>query len=115
MIEDRQGRRHLATPAAQAMTPSAQAATPAAHEVTDEELDAYIRARLVLLGVDLSVLPEQDDGAPADQARIMASARRFLRTTPGAIAAFPLDALGPAPAIYPAELSAWTGNGRTDP
>ena len=76
-------------------------------EFTDEELDAYIRTRLALLGVDLSVLPDDDEDAPADQRRIMASARRFLRSTPGAIADFEFDPLGPPPAIYPAELSAW--------
>ncbi len=77
-------------------------------ELSDKELDAYIHARLKLLGVDLSVLPEDDEEAPADQRRIMASARRFLRSTPGAIADFELDPLGPAPAIYPSEMSAWT-------
>ncbi|WP_428275979.1 hypothetical protein [Candidatus Palauibacter sp.] len=74
-------------------------------EVTDEQLDAHIRTRLALLGVDLSVLPADDEEAPADQRRIMASARRFLRSTPGAIADFELDPMGPAPAIYPAEVS----------
>ncbi len=76
-------------------------------ELSDEDLDAYIEARLKLLGVDLSVLPEDDEDAPADQRRILASARRFLRSTPGAIADFELDPLGPAPAIYPSEMSAW--------
>lgn len=76
-------------------------------ELTDEQLDAYIRTRLTLLGVDLSVLPDDDEDAPADQRRIMASARRFLRSTPGAIADVEFDPMGPAPAIYPAELSAW--------
>lgn len=76
-------------------------------DLTDEQLDAYIGARLTMLGVDLSVLPEDDEDAPADQRRIMASARRFLRSTPGAIADFELGALGPPPVIYPAEMSAW--------
>ena len=75
--------------------------------LTDEELNAYILARLQQLGVDLSVLPEDDNEAPADKRRILASARRFLRTTPQAIAALELDALGPAPMIYPAEASVW--------
>lgn len=81
-------------------------ATPA-QELTDEQLDAYIETRLALLGVDLSVLPEDDEDAPADRLRILRSARRFLRTTPAAIADFELDPLGPAPAIYPSELTAW--------
>ena len=79
----------------------------AVQELTDEQLDAYIRTRLALLGVDLSVLPDDDEDAPADQRRIMASARRFLRSTPGAIADFELDAMGPAPALYPSEMGAW--------
>ena len=82
--------------------PGQEAAGP-----TDEELDAYILARLAMLGVDLSVLPEDDEEAPADRRRILASARRFLRSTPAAIAGFELDALGPPPALYPSELSAW--------
>ena len=82
--------------------------TVSLQELSDEELDAYIRARLALLGVDLGVLPADDEEAPADQRRIMASARRFLRSTPAAVAEFEFDPLGPAPTIYPAGLSAWT-------
>ncbi|WP_419950870.1 hypothetical protein [Candidatus Palauibacter sp.] len=79
----------------------------AIQELTDEQLDAYILTRLALLGVDLSVLPDDDEDAPADQRRILASARRFLRSTPGAIADFELDPMGPAPGLYPSGLSAW--------
>lgn len=75
--------------------------------LTDEQLDAYILARLSMLGVDLSVLPEEDAAAPADQTRILASARRFLRSTPPAIADFELDALGPPPMLYPSESTTW--------
>ena len=70
-------------------------------ELSDGELDTHIRARLRLLGVDLSVLPEDDPEAPADQRRILASARRFLRTTPGAIAAFRMDPQAVPPEMYP--------------
>lgn len=77
-------------------------------EPTDDELDAWILARLGALGVDLSVLPEDDEDAPADRRRILSSARRFLRSTPGAIAALELDPLGPPPALYPSGLTAWT-------
>jgi len=76
-------------------------------DLSDEQLDAYIETRLTLLGVDLSVLPKDDEDAPADQRRIMASARRFLRSTPRAIADYALDPLGPPPTIYPSEVHAW--------
>lgn len=78
-------------------------------EITDEELDTHIRARLALLGVDLSVLPEDDPDAPADQRRILASARRFLRGTPGAIAEFEMDVQDVPPLLYPAEWYGATG------
>ena len=71
-------------------------------DVTDEELDAAILARLELLGVDLSVLPLDDRDAPADQLRILASARRFLRSTPQAIADFAMDPQEVPPVMYPA-------------
>lgn len=74
----------------------------------DDALDAWILARLDSLGVDLSVLPEDDEDAPADRRRILASARRFLRSTPPAIADFPFDPLGPPPAMYPSEMTGWT-------
>ena len=74
-------------------------------EPTDAELDAYVLTRLRLLGVDLSVLPEDDDDAPADQRRILASARRFLRATPGAIADFEMDVQDVPPVAYPAALA----------
>jgi hypothetical protein len=78
-----------------------------ARELTDEELDVYILARLEMIGVDLSVLPEDDEDAPADRRRILRSARQFLRSTPAAIAGFEFDAAGPPPAMYPAEQFAW--------
>lgn len=74
----------------------------AAQEVPDEDLDRMILTRLTLLGVDLSVLPEDDPEAPADQRRILASARRFLRSTPQALADFPMDPQEVAPVMYPA-------------
>ena len=75
-------------------------------EVTDAELDAYILTRLRSLGVDLSVLPEDDPDAPADQRRILMGARRFLRSTPPAIMAFDPDVQVVAPVMYPAALGA---------
>lgn len=73
-------------------------------DVTDADLDTLILARLELLGVDLSVLPDDDAEAPADRQRILASARRFLRSTPGAIADFAMDPQEVPPVMYPAEL-----------
>lgn len=76
-------------------------------EITDAELDAYILARLRSAGVDLSVLPEDDPEAPADQRRILRSARRFLRTTPPAIRAFTPDVQDVPPVLYPAPFTGW--------
>jgi hypothetical protein len=78
---------------------------PPVQEVSDEDLDRMILTRLTLLGVDLSVLPEDDPEAPADQRRILASARRFLRSTPQALADFEMDPQEVAPVMYPAALA----------
>lgn len=79
---------------------------PIPQELTDEELDAYIRVRLRQAGVDLGVLPQDDPDAPADQRRILEGARRFLRTTPPALLAFAPDVQSVAPTLYPAALGA---------
>lgn len=73
---------------------------------TDEELDRYILTRLAMLGVDLSVLPEDDEDAPADRRRILRSARRFLRGTPPDIHGFEMDPQAVAPMMYPADTGA---------
>lgn len=104
-----------------ALEPAPHRHDGAAQEVerlTDEELDAYVLTRLKNVGVDLSVLPEDDEDAPADQSRILASARRFLRGSvrviselsltpeaglPGAIPMEPYP-----PGMYPSALSRWT-------
>jgi hypothetical protein len=78
---------------------------PRIADLTDDELDAYILARLKMAGVDLSVLPESDASAPADRNGIMASARRFLRATPAAILGFEPEVQAVPPALYPAALS----------
>ncbi|MDT8342038.1 MAG: hypothetical protein RQ751_11045 [Longimicrobiales bacterium] len=75
---------------------------PTFQELSDAELDAYVLARLALAGVDISVLPEDDPEAPADRRRILAGARRFLRSTPPAIAGFAMDPQEVPPAVYPA-------------
>lgn len=81
-------------------------------ELTDQELDAFILTRLRSLGVDLSVLPEDDADAPADRKRILQGARRFLRSTPAAIMAFEPDPQAVAPSMYPASLGATLRGGR---
>lgn len=88
-------------------------------ELSDDELNAWILARLQHIGVDVTVLPDEDSEAPADQQRILASARRFLRSTVPAISnldltpnaqghgAMPFDPFPPGQ--YPSALSARTG------
>lgn len=74
-------------------------------ELSDDDLDAYVLTRLAILGVDLSDLPEDDPEAPADRRRILASARRFLRSTPQAIADFAMDPQEVSPVLYPPALA----------
>jgi hypothetical protein len=81
-------------------------------EWTDEELNDYILARLRAAGVDLSVLPEDDEDAPADRKRVLQSARRFLRSTPATIRGFEMDVQDVPPGMYPAALASRTGGGR---
>lgn len=83
-------------------------------ELTDAELDAFILTRLEAIGVDLSVLPEDDPDAPADRRGILESARRFLRSTPPAILGWEPDVQRVAPAMYPAALAAELDGGRDD-
>jgi hypothetical protein len=79
---------------------------------TDEQLDAWILTRLDIAGVDLSVLPEDDPEAPADRRRILASARRFLRSTPPALLDFPIDPQEVPPVLYAAALAGRGALGR---
>jgi len=67
-------------------------------------LDRYIRVRLELVGVDLSVLPQSDPRAPADQVRILRSARSFLRSTVPTISDHILDRLDAVPFLYPTAI-----------
>jgi hypothetical protein len=75
---------------------------------TDAELDALIRARLQLIGVDLGQLPVSDPAAPADQTRVMNSLRNFLRSTPPTISDYSPSVQDHPPVVYPAPFSAWT-------
>jgi hypothetical protein len=72
--------------------------------LTDEELDRFVETRLRIIGVDLSVLPEDDPDAPADRVRVLRSARGFLRQTVPALSAFDLDPQTFPPVSYPAAL-----------
>jgi hypothetical protein len=78
-------------------------------DVSDAELDAHVLTRLKLLGVDLSVLPDDDPEAPVDRRRVLASARRFLRSTPQAIVDLALDPQEAPPLLYPSGWSGRTG------
>ena len=74
---------------------------------TDEELDALIRTRYALLGVDISVLPESDEDAPMDQERLLANGRSILRQDVVA-ADFEIDPQFNLPVPHPAPFTAWT-------
>ena len=73
--------------------------------LTDEELDRYILTRLALIGVDLSVLPEEDESAPVDLTRVLRSARKFLREDIRRISEYSLDPFDGPPTFYPAALA----------
>ena len=77
---------------------------------TDDELNAFIKARLALIGIDLAQLPLSDSTAPADQTRVLSSLRGFLRGTVPVISNYLADVQQNPPAEYPAELTAWTGS-----
>jgi hypothetical protein len=83
---------------------SPQGAPRGPDDLTDEELDQYIRTRLTLIGIDLSVLPEEDPDAPADRVRIHRSLRNFLRNTVPRLSAYELDPQSYPPVLYPSAL-----------
>lgn len=69
-------------------------------DLSDEDLDRYVLTRLAIVGVDLSVLPEEDPDAPADRVRILRSARAFLRATVSRISEFEPDLGSSLPTLY---------------
>ena|SRR5882672_6647011 len=97
------------------------AVDPAA--LTTDQLNTFITSRLVLSGIDLSLLPTAPDpttGAPT-QAQVLSSLRSFVLSNPVAINAWrptpPADTvdafrlsqeLSP-PLEYPSITEAWTG------
>jgi len=78
---------------------------------TDEELDRYILTRYALLGIDVSVLPEEDADAPMDRRRLLTNGRSILRQDAEA-ADFVIDPQFNLPVTHPAPFRAWTGEGR---
>jgi hypothetical protein len=86
-------------------------------QLTTDQLNALITARLVLSGIDLSLLPTTADpvtGAPT-QAQALASLRSFLLGNPPVINAWrpaaDSDALSQEmspPLEYPSITEAWT-------
>jgi len=91
--------------------------------LTTDELNTLIRTRLILSGIDLSLLPTAPDpvtGAPT-QDQALASLRSFVTRTPGAVNAWrPVPATSTAdpdalsqelspPLEYPSITEAWTG------
>jgi hypothetical protein len=91
--------------------------------LTTDQLNALITARLILSGIDLSLLPTTADpvtGAPT-QAQALASLRSFLLSNPPAINSWRPAAPGGGadpnalsqevspPLEYPSITEAWTG------
>jgi hypothetical protein len=76
-------------------------------EPTDAELDVYIRTRYALLGIDISVLPQEDADAPMDQVRLLRNGRQILRQEVVA-ANFKIDPQFSVPMPFPAQFKAWT-------
>ncbi|WP_328884713.1 hypothetical protein [Streptomyces sp. NBC_00299] len=84
---------------------------------TKDQLDAYIRTRLVLAGFDLALLselPDPDSGAPT-RSQVLASLRSFVDSTPGAMSQWSPAGQKPeyaqqasAPLLYPSIMEAWT-------
>ena len=74
---------------------------------TDAELDTVARTIWALLGIDISILPENDPAAMIDQARCFESARSTLRGEVD-ISAYPVDVQGDLAVLYPVPFSQWT-------
>jgi hypothetical protein len=68
---------------------------------TDDELNTYIRSRLALLGIDISVLPE------SQQTSLLSSCRSILRGTVVTISTYTPDVQENAPVMYTAPQSYW--------
>lgn len=100
---------------------------PSPSELTIEQLDTYIKARLVIAGIDLSLFPtdpDPDTGAPT-QTQVLSSLRSFILSNPAAVNtwrpaapdaggadATKLALMVAPPLEYPSIAEAWTEAGR---
>ncbi|MHA3705021.1 hypothetical protein ACXR2U_22855 [Jatrophihabitans sp. YIM 134969] len=92
-------------------------------DLTDEQIDAHVSARLVVAGIDIDLFPTTPDpttGAPTRDA-VFASLRAFVRSTPAAFNTWRPVAPGASgqdaviysqdlypPLEYPSITEAWT-------
>ncbi len=88
---------------------------------SDAELDALVRARLALVGIDLDQLPsgaaDPTTGSPSRE-DALAYLRGILRGTAPVVSGWDPSPQGPAldqqvapPALYPSIYQAWTDGG----
>ncbi len=93
-------------------------------DLTDAQLDAYISARLVVAGIDITLFPVDADpvtGAPT-RSVVLSTLRSFVRSTPTAFNTWRPKASGATgrnadilsqdlypPLEYPSITEAWTG------
>jgi hypothetical protein len=80
---------------------------------TDAELDAYILFRFAMLGIDISVLPVEDDNAQVDQVSVLESCRSTLRQSLQLLQ-YELDVQKHIATYYASPQSAWTTPGDDD-
>lgn len=74
---------------------------------TEAEMETIARSTFALLGIDISVLPADDPGAPTDQARVIDASIAILRKEP-ILAAYEVDGQADATVLYPAPFHHWT-------
>ncbi len=74
---------------------------------TDAELDAYILFRFAMLGIDISVLPFDDDTAQVDQVSVLSSCRSTLRQALQLLQ-YDLDVQSHIATYYASPQWAWT-------
>jgi hypothetical protein len=94
-------------------------------DLSTDELTAFIKARLVISGFDLSLLPTTFDpatGVPTQES-LLTSLQAFVKVNPGALNTWrPTATVGDdqdlyqqqeaPPLIYPSITEAWTGKAR---